>query len=123
MRGLLCSHWAKSQFGLNKLVGKDRSFAPFDQICDSFTNTLSIPQKFNAELVVSVPAYNGNLDREGRFNFRGFDVQREVASRSQGDVTLHSAACCRDVEERSFCGAVVGLDAGRIPHVPSWAIP
>ena len=48
-------------------------------------------------------------------------MQREVAPWSQSHVALHSAACCREIKEGPFTCAVVGLDAGGIPHMDSWA--
>ena len=48
-------------------------------------------------------------------------MQREVAPWSQGHVALHSAACCREIEESSFTSAVVGLDVDGVPHIFSWA--
>lgn len=50
-------------------------------------------------------------------------MQREVAPWSQGHVALHSAAGRREIKEYAFGCAVVGLDAGGVPHVDSWTAP
>lgn len=50
--------------------GNRRSFATFDQIGDSLTNSLCIPKKFDTELVISVPAHDGDLDGWRRLFFQ-----------------------------------------------------
>jgi hypothetical protein len=114
---------AERRFCFNSLVRYRRCFAAFYQIGEVLTDSLGVPKKLDTELVVFVPAHNGDFDGERSFYFRGLDVEREVASRSQGDVALHSAARDRKIEEYSFCRAVVRLDAGRISHMLSCATP
>ena len=105
------------------VVGKGRAFATFNQLDNSFSVALGIPKKLDAELVVFVPAHDGDLDGKRRLCFSSIDVQRKVAPRSQGHVALHSASRCGEIEEGPFSSTVVGLDAGGIPHIHSWAAP
>lgn len=114
---------AEGRFCVNRLVRYRRCFAAFDQIGEVLTDSLGVPKKLDTQLVVFVPAHDGEFDGEGSFYFRRLDVEREVASRSQGDVALHSAARGRKIEEYSFCCAVVRLDAGRISNMLSCATP
>lgn len=54
----LCGDGAKCQFFVFGVDGNSRDFATFDQIGDSFTDSLCIPKKLDAELVVFVPPYD-----------------------------------------------------------------
>ncbi len=108
---------AENRFCFNRLVQTCRSVAAFDQISEVLTDSLCVPKKLDAKLVVFVPTHDGDLDGEGSFYFGRLDVEREIAARSQGDVALHSAARGRKIEEYSFCRAVVRLDAGGVPDI------
>jgi hypothetical protein len=119
----LHADWLRGQFHFNRLVGNERNYATLDQICDSLAVALGVPKKLDAELIVFVPPHDGDFDGKRRFYFRSFEVQGEVASRDQNHVALHSAACCREIEEYPFRCAVVGLNAGGIPHILSRATP
>lgn len=114
---------AEDQLFLLNMTGDDSGHATFNQVCDSLPIALSIAKKFDPELVIFVPAHDGDLDGQRKFCFRCLKVQCEVAAGSESHVALYSATCLRKIEEGSFCRAVVGLDIGRVPHVPSWAIP
>lgn len=70
---------AEGQFFLLSRSRNSGSFATFDEISNSLAIALGVAKKLNAELIVFVPAHDGDLDGERRLGFGSFDVQRQVA--------------------------------------------
>ncbi len=85
-----------------------------DKICNSFTGSLTVPKKLYSEVTVFTPANYRYFHCQGDWLLSHSDLQCEIGSCIQLDVTAHPATRGREVEQDPFSGSGITLDAGRV---------
>lgn len=88
------------------------SGAGFDKICDSFTVSLTVPQKLYSEVTVFTPANHRYFHCQRGWFLSNSNPECEIGSCVQRDVAAHPAACEREVEQDLISGAAIALDTG-----------
>ena len=91
-----------------------RRWQGLDKICDSFTVSLTVPQKLYSEVTVFAPANHRYFHRQRDWLLSNSNLQREIGSCTQRDVATHSATSGREVEQDPFSGTGIALDTGRV---------
>ena len=64
----------------------------FDKVGDSFTVSLTVPQKLHSEVPVFAPANHRDFHCQGSWFLGNSNLECEIASRIQRDVAAHSTA-------------------------------
>jgi hypothetical protein len=85
-----------------------------DKICDSFPGSLAVPKKLYSEMAVFTPTDHRYLHRQGDWLLRDGNLQCEIGSCIQRNITAHPATRWREVEQHSFSRTGIGLDTGRV---------
>ena len=85
-----------------------------DRLCNSFTVSLTTPEKLYSEVAVLTPANHRYLDCQGDWLVSNCNLQSEIGSCTQGNVAMHLATSGREVERDSFSCTGTALDTGRV---------
>jgi hypothetical protein len=91
-----------------------RRWQGFDKICDSFTDSLTIPKKLYSHVTIFTPADHRYFYCQGDWLLSYSNLQGEIGSCIQRNVAAHSASGGREVEQNSFSFSGIALDTGRV---------
>ena len=77
---------------------KPRLWLDADQVCDSFTVPLTVPEKLYSDVPVFTPANHRYLNCQGDWFVGNGNLQCQITSCTQCDVATYLAAGGREVE-------------------------
>jgi len=110
------------ELGVKSLLWQDS-----DKIGNSFTISLTIPEKLYSEVAVFTPANHRYLNCQGDWFVSNGNLQCEIGACTQGNVATHLATSGREVEQDSFSCTGIALDIGWVAdwhsRATSWLHP
>ena len=83
---------AEGRCCMRRMGGYCHRWLGFDKVCDSFTVSLTIPQKLYSEVPVFAPANHRDFHGYGSWFLLNSNPQCEIGSCVQCDVAAHSTA-------------------------------